>query len=209
MTFKDDIVLQHLVQYPSDPDVTIHSLACEKECSLVDAKNMLKRKAKNYLSKKDYYRYFDGDVEVDEYLFANAATRLQDAQAEVASKFPLRASLTCDELQDSLYEIDEAITTAIEQQSGKRGARLYNEILERELGRRKGEFQRARRSKNCLEVEATQQEIEDTILIGQLGDQTASLKRGTEGGSRFLFVMIGVGIVGLAVVAAFASKKGK
>lgn len=209
MTFENDIILQHLVKYPNDPDVTIHSLACEKDCSLVEARNMLKRKAKNFLSKKDYYRYFDGDVEVDEWLFANAASRQSEAQAEVANKFPLRSGMTCEDLQNYLYEIDSEITLAIEQQSGKRGTRLYAEVLERELGRRRVEIQDIQRQRKCLEIEAAQQEAEDTALIGQLGAQTEAMKRGTEEGNTFLFLMIGVGIVGLGLIAGFAAKKGK
>lgn len=209
MTFENDIILQHLVKYPNDPDITIHSLACEKDCSLVEARNMLKRKAKNYLSKKDYYRYFDGDIEVDEWLFVNAGQRLSEAQAEVANNFPLKSGMSCEELQQYLYEIDSEITLAIEQQSGKRGQRLYAEVLERELARRRVEIQDARRQRKCLEIEATKQEAEDTALIGQLGAQTEAMKRGTQEGSTFLFLLIGVGIVGLGLIAGFAAKKGK
>ena len=123
MIFENDIILQHLVKYPNDPDVTIHNLACEKDCSLIDAKNMLKRKAKNFFSKKDYYRYFDGDVEVDDWLFANAASRESDAKAEVAKNFPLRSDMDCDDLEEYIYKIDSEINLAIQKQSGKRGER--------------------------------------------------------------------------------------
>ena len=209
MTFDEDSVLQHLVKYPTNPDVTIHSLACEKDCSLIESKNMLKRKAKNFLSKKDYYRYFDGDVEVDEWLFANATSRLTEARAKVANEFPVSSNITCDEIQDMLFKIDGSIMASINAQSGKKGARKYNEILEIELADRKIELQDIRRARNCFEIDAETQATGDTELIGRLGAQTQAMKRGTEGGNTFLYLMVGIGIVGLGLIAAFSSKKGK
>lgn len=207
MTFEDDVVLQHLIKYPQDPDTTIHSLAVERELSLSEAKNTLKRKAKNYFSKKDYFRYFDGDVEVDEWVFASGTTRLAQARAYVATEYPLSGATDCNTIENYLYSINEDSVLAVERQAGKARERKYNEVLEKELARRKKEFQEIRRGMKCLDVDSVLQEAKDTSFISDIGSQTGDIKRGTESGNTFLYLMIGVGIVGLALVAGFSTRK--
>jgi hypothetical protein len=206
-TFENDLILQHLIRYQNEPDVAVHSLACEKNCTLKEAYKMIKRKANNYLSKKDLYRYFDGNAEVEEWLNANAESRKRDAQAAVSQMFPISASLTCEKIQEFLGRIEGEIQLSITRQTGKRGERLYNEILERELNAKKVELQNARRVIKCLEQSSAEMEAQDTALIAQLGAQTDLMKRGESGSNSFIYLIIGIGIVGLAVVAAFSAKK--
>ena len=206
-TFDNDLILQHLVRYQNEPDIAVHSLACEKECTLKEAYRMMKRKAKNYLSKKDYYRYFDGNAEVEEWLNASAQSRDLDAQAAVSQMFPITPSLTCEKIQEWLSKIEDEVQLAISRQTGGRSERKYNEALERQLNAKKIELQNARRVMKCLERLSAQTEAEDTALITQLGAQTTAMKRGETGSNTFIYLIIGVGIVGLAVVAAFSAKK--
>tara|TARA_R110000751_G_scaffold287669_1_gene392506 strand:+ start:623 stop:1252 length:630 start_codon:yes stop_codon:yes gene_type:complete len=209
MTFDDDITLQHLIRYPKDSDKMIHSLAVKKDCSLIEAKNMLKRKAKNFFSKKDYYRYFNGDAEVDEWLFANATSRLDDARAEALTKYPISSTSTCSSLQDQMYALNSAINTSISKQGGKAKQRKYNEVLEIELVKRHEQISVMRRKLNCLEIEDLETEAKDSGFIGNLGRQTDHLKTSRGSGNTSLYLIIGAGIVGVALIAALGSKKSK
>lgn len=206
-TFEKDTILQHLVRYQNEPDVAVHSLACEKNCSLKEAYNMLKRKANNYLSKKDFYRYFDGDADVEEWLNASAQSRNLDAQAAVSQMFPVTTGINCEKIREYLFRIEDEIQLAISRQTGKRGERLYNEALERELNAKKAELKNVQRTMQCLEISAAQVEAEDTALIAQLGAQTTAMKRGDLGGGNTIYYIIGIGIVGIALIAAFSGKK--
>lgn len=206
-TFENDVILQHLVRYQNEPDVAIHSLACEKNCTLKEAYKMIKRKANNYLSKKDLYRYFDGNAEVDEWLNASAQSRDLDAQAAVSQMFPITSNLSCEKIQEYLGRIESEIQLSITRQTGKRGERLYNAALEQQLNAKKVELQNVRRVMKCLELSSAQIDAQDTALIQQLAGQTAAMKRGESGGKTFIYLIVGIGIVGLAVVAAFSAKK--